>query len=303
MGKTGEITRRAAEHGGFISRAQLEQLGVSNAAIARRVTSGELTLVTHGVYQVFPPNTHTDVMRGAVLALPRATVSHESAAHLLDLPTLPELIPTVTVASHTTHRFPGVTVRRNADIAQWHLTEVDGLPVTTVARTLFDLAAVLQERTFEQATESAILAGRMHLRDLDKLLTELARRGKPGVRAVRDFVEVRAGGPEDETVLERKGRKVLADGRLPAPEFQFPLPWSKWRRFDAAYPQAKLAIEWDSRAWHLQQEAMESDRLRDREAALHGWQVIRFTWNDVTKHPDEVVATVADLLRQRQETL
>lgn len=300
MGRSGEITRIAAAQGGFISGAQMTDLGLSLSAIQRRVASGDLTLVVNGIYRVFPPNSHIDLIRGAMLALPDATVSHQSAAHLLELPSLPELIPTVTVASHTTHRFPGVLVRRNDDISPLHLSEVEGVIVTNPARTVFDLAGILDYRDFERLAESSILAGRLHLNHLDSLVDQLARRGKPGVRAVRDFVETRAGGPADATVLERRGRKVLEDGGLPTPQSQFPLPWSEWKRFDDAYPEARLAIEWDSRDWHTQQETMTSDRKRDRDAASHGWLILRFTWIDVTKHPDEVISTVSELLETRR---
>lgn len=299
MGRAGDIARLAATQGGFISRGQLQELGLSKSGIDRLIRIGDVTHVTEGIYQVFKPGNHLDLMRGAILALPDATVSHESAAHLLELPYLPELVPTVTVASHTTHRFPGVFVRRNDDITKSHLTEVKGLVVTNVARTVFDLAAIHKYREFVRVAEAAILAGRMHLSDINALLTELARRGKPGVQAVRDFVESRSG-VEDGTVLERKGRKVLSDGNLPTPKAEFPIPWDPRRRFDDAYPDARLALEWDSRGWHAQQDAMTDDRRRDREAAAHGWLVVRFTWNDVTRHPVEVISTVSRLLEQRQ---
>lgn len=298
MGMSGRIARLAAEQGGFISRAQLLELGVSLGALHRKIAARDLTLISEGIYQVFEPATHLDLMRGAVLALPDATVSHESAAHLLELPYLPQLVPTVTVASHTTHRFPGVLVRRNNDLHASHLIEVNGLVVTNVARTLFDLAAILKYREFVRTAESAILDGRTHLDHLESLLTKLARRGKPGVRTTRDFVETRSG-IADASVLERKGREVIAQAGIPAPLPEFPMPWNPRRRFDDAYPQAKLAIEWDSRGWHAQQDAMTTDRRRDREAAAHGWLVVRFTWNDVTQHPEEVVATVSTLLKQR----
>ncbi|MBW3667252.1 MAG: endonuclease domain-containing protein, partial [Actinobacteria bacterium] len=72
---------------------------------------------------------------------------------------------------------------------------------------------------------------------------------------------------------------------------------------DDAYPEAKLAIEWDSRAWHLQRAAMEADRRRDRIAAMHGWLVIRVTWQDIKERPDEVIAAVGQLLHTRTSNL
>jgi hypothetical protein len=143
-----------------------------------------------------------------------------------------------------------------------------------------------------------ILADRLSIAQLHAVVVQLARRGKPGSRVAREFLIARGGTLA--TALERKGRGVLAAGGLPYPIAQYTLPWAHHRRFDDAYPEARLAIEWDSRAWHLQREAMTADRRRDREAASHGWLVLRFTWDDLKKRPGEVVSTVASLYATRQ---
>lgn len=300
MGLSKEIVDLASRHGGYMTRTQILETGLSISAIDRRVAAGELTVVSEGTYQVFASNDHTDLMRGAVLALPTPVVSHQSAAHLLEFPQLPELVPTVTVARHTTHRFPGVMVRRSEDLDKSHLTRVEGLPVTNVFRTAFDLAGSLPFDEFDSIGESLILAGRMKLRHFERLTNDLARRGKPGSRAAKEFIAIRLGGDPRATTLERRGRAILASAGMPSPVAQFPIPWDPNRRFDDAYPEAKLAIEWDSRAWHLQSTAMEADRRRDREAALHGWYVIRFTWREIADHPEQVSTTVGTLLQERR---
>lgn len=295
MGVGSEAVHLAARQGGYVSRSQLTGLGLTERAIDWRINSGELIVVSSGVYRLFPSDDHEDLIRGALLALPEAVASHESAAHLLELPTLPRLRPTVTVASHTTHRFPGVVVRRGDDLDRTHLTRIHDIRVTNVARTLFDLAGLLRWSEFDALAEASLLAGRFKEKHLERMLTELGRRGKRGTRNVRDFLAIRSGAP-GATVLERKGRAVIARAGLPAPLAQLPIPWSERRRFDDAYPQSHIAIEWDSRAWHEQRAAMESDRRRDREAAVHGWKVVRFTWRDVTENPAEIVSTLSTLL-------
>jgi hypothetical protein len=290
----------AAKQGGFATRDQLLSCGLSASAIDRRVNAGHLVVVSPGIYQVFPTAGHVDLLRGAILALPDPVISHQSAAFMLDFPILPTLEPTVTVASHTTHSFPGVTVRRADDLVSSHVTRVEGMFVTNVARTTFDLGRILEFREFENVADALILEGRLQERHLRRITDDVGRKGKPGTRAARDFLAMRGGAHQGSTVLERRGRELLARGGLPAPSPQFPIPWSPGHRFDDAYPPERLAIEWDSRAWHLQRAAMERDRKRDREAALHGWYVIRFTWEDVTKRPAEVVDTVARLLVERR---
>ena len=273
--------------------------GMSPSRIDRRVNEGELVVVTPGVYQVYPSSGHLDLLRGAMLALPSPVVSHQSAAYLLDFPILPKLEPTVTVPSHTTHSFPGVTVRRNDDLQRSHLTRVDELKTTNVARTTFDLGGILEFGEFDAIAEALVVDGRLKERHLERVTEELARRGKPGSRAARDFLGMRAGAHPGSTALERRGRAVLAAAGLPEPVPQFPFPWDPRRRFDDAYPDARVAIEWDSRAWHQQRAAMASDRRRDRTAAAHGWYLLRFTWADITERPGEVGSTVGRLIRDR----
>jgi hypothetical protein len=103
-------------------------------------------------------------------------------------------------------------------------------------------------------------------------------------------------GPQSE--LERRGRELLSFAMLPEPVHEFPLPWNRTLRFDEAFPDRRVAIEWDSRSWHATFEAMESDRRRDRACAVHEWTLLRFTWADVTRRQNDVIDTVrAALLR------
>jgi hypothetical protein len=303
MGISRRVLDLAVQQGGYVRRDQLVNLGLSPSAIDRRVKEGVITLVTPGVYIVIPSNDHVDLLRGAVLTLSKAVVSHQSAAHVLEFPRLPALRPAVVVPSNTTHRFPGVTVRRCDDLVDSDIVEIDGLPVTNIPRTLFDLARLLRFREFDAIGESLVIAGMMDLEQFELMTRRLARRGKGGSRHARDFLEIRAGSDRQATVLERKGRQVLSNGGLPEPIPQFPIPWATHRRFDDAYPDGKIAIEWDSRAWHEQRAAMAADRRRDREAAAHGWVVLRFTWDEITKRPHEIVTAVTTLLRNRQEAV
>ncbi|HUG08084.1 MAG TPA: type IV toxin-antitoxin system AbiEi family antitoxin domain-containing protein [Acidimicrobiia bacterium] len=149
VGISRRVLELAAQQGGYIRRDQLIAQGLSTSAIDRRVNEGVISKVIPGIYQVIPTSDHIDLMRGAVLALPDAVVSHQSAAHLLRFPRSPVLVPTVVVPSHTTHRFPGVMVRRCNDLIDADLVEVGGLLVTSVPRTLFALGGLLRFREFE----------------------------------------------------------------------------------------------------------------------------------------------------------
>lgn len=299
MGIPRDAIDLASTQGGLVTRSQLLEMGHLPGGVDWLVRSGDFTMIEPGVYRVLPPLDHADVLRGAVLVLPDAVASHQSAAHILKLPSLPTLVPTVTVPTRTTHRFPGVTVRRSDDHDPSHVIRVDGLAVTSVARTLFDLAGVIDFRAFDLIAEAAIVDGRVSMRQFDRVVSSLARRGKRGSRSTRDFIALRRGTDPRATKLERRGRELLAAAGLPRPVPQLAIPWEPRHRFDDAYPDAKLALEWDSRAWHQQRAAMRDDRARDRKAAVHGWQVVRFTWQDVTESPREVTGTVGRLLDMR----
>ena len=238
-----------------------------------------------------------DRVRAAIAGLPNAIVSHEAAAELHSIPYVKRGLATVTVHSQTTHDFIGVTVHRSHDLQLDHISSVQGMPTTTIARTVVDLSATLHPKHLTVVVDDLIAAKRVSIEVIHEVASTVWRRGKPGAAALRTLIAEREGVASNASRLERIGLYLLVEAALPVPEIQYPLPWNRRRRFDAAYPAAHLAIEWDSRRWHTQTEAFDNDRRRDREAVLHGWRLVRFTWNDVTDRPGEVISTVRELLK------
>ena len=282
----------------MLRRDQALACGLTVGQIDQRVRDGRwCRLGSHG-YRLIEMDDSSSLVRAAIATLPDAVVSHQAAAELHGLPKVPRGIASVTVDARTTHRFPGVVVHRNQDIEESHVIDLAGIPTTTVPRTVVDLAAVLRPRHLADVVDEAVASGQTSFEELDALLARVARRGKPGVRAMRSALEIRGPGPERGTTLERLGARVLINGGLPEPVYEFPIPWAPGRRFDAAYPERRLAIEWDSVRWHTQLEAFHRDRERDRLAILHGWRVLRFTWDDVIQRPEMVVRTVRQALEQ-----
>lgn len=284
----------AAGQGGVLTRTQLIETGRSERWIEREIAAGRLTRLKNGVYRAIELHTHTDLLRAALVTLPSAVVSHESAAQLLRFPVLPKLRPTVTVHARTTHVFPGVTVRRTADLAPRHIIRVDGLRTTHLLRTLFDLAGVLEEDEFDGIVEALVIAGRLDLTDLAAFADSLRRRGKPGSTVLTAVIERRGG--IDATKLERLGLRVLDRGGIPPPILQYPAPWNDKERIDAAWPPVRAGVEWDSKAWHLGIDRIDRDRRRDRQAGLAGWVILRYTWADLRDRPDEVAGEVRQIL-------
>jgi hypothetical protein len=192
-------------------------------------------------------------------------------------------------------------VHRTTDLDTSHFTTENGLPVTTLCRTVIDLAGRLHPRHLELIIDDLVAARRLDLSDFEAMVDGIARRGKPGSQILRLLLSERTSDDAGlASRLERLGLKVLTDAGLPTPETEYPAPWNAAERIDAAYPSAKLGIEWDSKRWHTQVAAFQADRKRDRMALLEGWRVFRFTWQDVTELPYEVVDTIRTALKATQ---
>jgi hypothetical protein len=292
-----KVVDLALAQGGVVTRRQLLDLGLTTRQIDYRVNTGEWSLVKRGVYQIAQPRDRRDLLRRVIAVWERSVLSHETAAEMHDVPYVDRGRIVVSHHSRTTHDFPDIEVHRTHDLDEWHVTRVDGMPVTTIARTVVDLAATRSVRHVGAITDRLVSDGRLDLVELAAVHGAVARRGKGGTQVLREVLEERFDGTfRDESELERRGRRVIADGGLPLPVSEYPIPWNPSRRFDEAYPELKIAIEWDSRRYHGQLAAFESDRARDRDAALEGWRVLRFTWNDVHNHPQRVVNTIRGLL-------
>jgi len=286
----------AAQQGGAIRSEQAYECGFTRGQIDQRVKDGRWRSIGRFGYRVFEMPGSMNLVRAAIATLPDAVVSHDTAAEMHDLSKLRRGVASVLVHSRTTHSFPGVTVHRCHDLADGHVVEMSDLPVTSIPRTIVDLAPFLTARHLTAVLASAVTEQRVTADDVQAALSQVARRGRPGIQKLRRILEEREVGPRDGTPLERAGAEVLRAGGIPTPRFEYPIPWDSFRRFDVAFPKQRLAIEWDSRRWHELVEAFARDRERDRQAMLHGWRVVRFTWVDVTRHRRDVVGTVRQLL-------
>lgn len=291
------MLRLAAGQGGVISINQSMDLGFTSRMRDYRLSSGAWTAIGRLGYRIVPMSDPLSRLKAAVALLPGGVVSHRAAAHILDFSGFAELKPVVTVHTRTTHDFPGVEVRRGHDLRSAHVAVVCGLPTTVAERTLIDLARDLSTHRLVELSQDLIIARRLDVARLEVMVGEVCRRGKPGSAAMREALQLLAAEPAGQSVLERKGRALLSFGMLPEPVHEYPIPWSNRRRFDDAYPDSRLAIEWDSRSWHGRLERIDEDRRRDRECVLHGWRLLRFTWLDVTRNQNDVLHAVRVALR------
>lgn len=286
----------ASTQGGVVRREQAIQSGLSKRQIEHRVTEGDWATVTAGGYRIIAMSGQLNLARSAVALLPGACVSHFSAAAIHRLRMVPTDEVSVTVHARTTHTFPGVRVFRSFDLAATHMVEHKGLPVTSLPRTVVDIAACIPQRRLEAAVDELLADQRIGVAEIREVLDAVARRGRNGVVSLRSILDARSDGPVKASRLERIGLSLLRSAQFASFKLEYAIPWAPRQRFDVAFPLQRLAIEWDSRRWHTQKQAFDRDRERDRVALEHGWRILRFTWSDVSDRPDLVVESIRTVL-------
>jgi hypothetical protein len=283
------IADRAAQRFGVVSRAELLDAGVGPDAIDRRLRSGRLRPLHRGVYaDGHGPLSREGRWCAAILACgPGAVLSHRDAAEAHGLRPCNRTRTEVTTASR--RRRSGIEVHE-CRLEARDVTTHRGIPVTTPARTLLDLADVVPAdhlaRAIERAHELRVYD---HRAILDVLARSNGRRGvTPLTRAIAEYDPDRA---RTKSQLERVALPILAG--LPRPEVN---TFVAGHEVDLVWRAQRLVVELDSRTFHTSPRAFEQDRVRDADLQLEGYRVIRLTWRRLRDEPDRVRALVASLL-------
>lgn len=282
---------------GLITVDQATACGLSDDQVAWARRTGRLLSARRGVLAApGAPNTFRQEVLAAVLSAPASNGSHSTAATFLDMGPTGDSLIHLSIPYARTGSLPGVRLHRSVILPAWHLTTVDGIPITSRPRTLVDLAGVMREGRWLHLLDDQLAAHPGLIDQVESVAEHWCRRGRRGSTRVRLALAARVGGPiASATAIERKLRQVLDAGGLPEPVEQFRAPWmGPDERADAAYPAAKVVLEADSRRWHTRVADFEKDRRRDQAAAAHGWLVLRVTWNQLCDEPDEV----ADVVRR-----
>lgn len=294
---------------GAISRTQMLAVGAASSTISRRVLDGRLRLELPGVYVVpGAPDSLAQRHWIALLAVgPGAVLSFETAARIHRLSAVAVEGPTVITVRHSGwQRLPGIAVHQLNDVAVEHVAKIDGMPVTTLERTIVDLAAVWRRGRMRLAIEDAVAAKRTTDAAIGAVLRSVARRGKPGVRNLTGLLDERGPGKAPPaSQLERDFFGLVRWSPLPEPHRQYPLPRCDGVRnvSDAAWPEVKLIVEVDGRRWHQRLADMKRDRDRDMQAAAAGWQVVRLLHEHVVGAPDETIRELVAVYEVRAAQL
>ena len=294
----------AAEQGGAFSRWQVVAAGGDDDLIHRRCANGAWIRVRPGVYKVggLPPVPSTGLWVAWLEVGPDAVRSHECAADALHLHPVRAGALVFTTGHGDHHKIPGVTVHQLRDVLPHHVESLDGLPTTTAARTIVDLAAVFGFERLRQVVENGVNDGIVTLDEVGAVLYDVARPGKWGVKKLlRVLASGAPGEPMPDSVLERMLLDALRGAGLPAPAAQFPHPGRHPGAgyVDFAYPTAKLIVEADGRRWHQRVADLKRDRARDNEASRAGWLTMRFMYEELCADAEDVGRAVLETLAHR----
>lgn len=285
---------RARRQAGVISRRQLARAGVSDTRIDSLVRRRELHELLPAVYSPRPvPSSPRQRMWAAAL-WSGGVISHRSAATLWRLP-MPE--PAVVHVTVDDRRFrkPVSHVRlHRVRLGRLHCTRFDGLPVTDRSRTVVDLL-----RTEQYGAARDLLDRALQQRWVTEFdLCEAVRKepGRAGNGQLRRLMSELSPGAQAES--ERRLHTLLRRHEIGGWVAQYPVRLPAGVAYiDVAFPWQRIAIEVDGRRAHdIASGRFESDRIRQNELVALGWRVLRVTWNELTQHPDRVLAKIVQLL-------
>jgi hypothetical protein len=281
----------AARSHGVVTREQLLWAGITAHQIRRRVRSGALLREHPGVYRVGhrAPSVEATYLAAVLACGEGAQLSGRAAAHLFGL--IKGAAPPAEVTTPHKRRVHGVTIRR-ARLDVCDVTTYRGIPITTVPRTLTDVAARLSLDALARSCHEAGVRFKTTPAQVDTVLKRRTRcPGAPKLRAI-------LSGDTRVTLsaLERRFLELVREHDLPLPRTNRP---AGGRHVDCRWPERRLTIELDSYRFHHSRHAWEQDRRREREARARGDEFRRYTWGDVFEQPALTLAELGGLLGPR----
>lgn len=294
-----DLVDLARRQHGAISRQQALDAGLSASAIKRRIGAGSWTQLRSGIYVVggAPPTWEQRVVGCCLAGGDDVLASHRTGARVWDLVTADGRTE-VLVDGGRRVRLPGVRVHQTMLMPPMDRTARNGIPVTSLARTLVDASQHQDPAVVGRWVDEAVRRHGLELLDLRSCVARLSGPGRRDLRPIRTALAERLEGWDPgDSALEVRALLAIARAGLPAPVQQHVVrrPDGSLARIDLAYPAERIAIELDGWEHHGRRSAFDRDRLRRNELTLLGWDVYQFTWS----MPDEVlVSTVRTALHR-----
>jgi very-short-patch-repair endonuclease len=274
-----ELARLARAQHGAVAADQLRAIGLTPAQVKAGLAAGRLHRVYDGVYFVGYVPRHPLARYMAATLATGGVLSHRTAAALHGLWDHHRQ-PEITTATNTRSQ-PNLHRHRSRSLDAHDVTTLHGIPCTTLARTLIDLADVLARDPFEAVLRRAEAQGRIDRLDLRPI------RGRRGAAKIRRAHELTRSG------AERAFRRAVRRSALPRPIYN-----ARWNghEIDVLWLPQRLAVEIDGYQHHRTREAFRKDRVKGNALATAGITLLRFTYHDVVDHTAQTIATVTSLL-------
>ena len=282
---------------GVLSRQQMFACGASSSGIARRLANGKLETVHTGVYRVtgFGRTWEQSLMAACLAAGREAAVSHRAAATCWGLEGISDQVVEVSTGRHRNPPSGPKVIVHTTRLPNRDVCCLGPLPMTTVTRTVIDLAGVVDGVRLEVALDDALRTRRTTLDRLARRLSELGGKGRPGSGKLRILLEERDPSTARlESELEARMLRLLRRAGLPRPVTQYVIREAGRfvRRVDFAYPEHRLAIETFGYRYHSARRDWQRDLERGNRLQPLGWRELRFSWDDVQSRRQHVIALV-----------
>jgi very-short-patch-repair endonuclease len=292
------LAHLAARQHGVVSLEQMRAVGMGDGAIEHAIHVGRLHRVFRGVYALGHPQIgERGRLRAATLACGKdAAASHRSAAALLRLIDKGPVVIDVIAPGARGRTIDGLHLHRVRPPRPDEVGTVAGIPCTSPARTLVDLASVVGDWTLRSAFERAAQRRCLDIPAIERAIDP----GRRGVGSLRALVEAwRQAAPLTKkgrlkSPLEAKVLPLLAQRNLPVPLFNAPVQIANGRiEVDFLWPDHRFVLEADSRDFHGTHLAFERDRWRDRELMRVGYATLRVTHRQAEREAAAVADTIA----------
>lgn len=286
------IARLAAKQHGVVARWQLLRCRLSPDAIDRRLRGAWLTPIHRGVYAVGPVRSPRVREMAAVLACGEgAVLSYWSAAEVWELIPRDDRALDVSATAGSRGRHLPIRIHRAYSLRPDEVTTRAGLPVTTVVRTLYDLAAVADVDDVERALADSLAR---RLTDRAGLLSAVDRyAGRRGARRVRFLLDAGRGVARTRSEAEARFVRLIRRARLRAPETNTLVAGYE---VDFYWRSERLVVEVDGKAFHSSADSFERDRRRDAVLMAAGNRVMRVTWRQIVKEPEALLVRLTRVL-------
>lgn len=297
-----EIAALAAGQHGVVGLSQLRELGLSARAVQHRAARGRLHRLHRAVYAVgYSKLTGHGHWMAAVLACgPHAALSHRSAAGLWGLRPDNRRKSDVSLPSPSARAKQAVEIHRSVTLSADDVTTLDGIPCTTVGRTLVDLGDVVPRRAVERAVEQAEVLCLFDLREVERAIERAGPRRGTGI--LLSVLEDLEGATLTASELEEAFLALCREAGLPTPEVNvwMTLPDGTPAKIDFLWRAERLAVETDGGRFHRTRQSRERDARRDQLLRLIAFEPVRFTDRQVAREPGWVKRCLSELIARRQ---